>query len=166
MLVSTYYLDPDQPYRKDASYANTAASFKAMLNANGVGITSDTLLTSWGIINVDNNDNAKVDKVIKAGAFNAKYRGWQNDPTAKVINQSSPSSVTVKPTTGQTTVSVKPTPAGPVSKPVQTTTTTPTVIIQNPKDPNENSASLPIIAGLVLLAVVMSQNTKKGRRRR
>lgn len=89
MLVSTYYLNTEQPWRKDPSYSNTAASFRNMLNANGVRITAD-LLNSAMIVNVDSQDDSKVNSIIKAGAFNAKYTGWQNDQNAKVINQTKP----------------------------------------------------------------------------
>ena len=154
MKVSTYYLSPDQPWRKDANYSNTAASFKNMLTANGVRIQKD-LLSVMMSIDVDSLDEGKVNSVIKAGAFNAKYLG-----TKEIYEPpKTPASVAVKPT-GQTVVTI----AGPVSKP---TTTAPTVIIQNPaKDPGEQNASLPILAGLILLGVVMSQNTKKKKRRR
>lgn len=151
MNVSTYYLSPDQPWRKDANYSNTASSFKNMLSANGVRIVKD-LLSVMMSIDVDSQDEAKVNAAIKAGAFNAKLMG-----TKQIYEPAKPTAVTVKPT-GPTVVTV----AGPVTKP----TTTPTVIIQNPvKDSNEQSASLPILAGLVLLAVVMSQDKKKKRRR-
>ena len=154
MNVSTYYLSPDQPWRKDLNFSNTAVSFKNMLTANGARIIKDNL-SAMMLLDVDTADQQKVSSVIKAGAFNAKLMG-----TKEIIEPAKPSAVTVKPT-GQTVVTV----AGPVTKP--TNTTAPTVIIQNPaKDPSENNASLPIIGGLVLLAVVMSQNTKKGKRRR
>lgn len=96
MLVSTYYLNVDQPWRNDANYTNTAASFRNMLNANGIRITAD-LLNSAMFVNVDSQDDAKVNSVIKAGAFNAKLTGWRNDPTAKVISQAKPAPVPVKP---------------------------------------------------------------------
>jgi len=167
METALYSLPENQPWRKDSSFDNTKYSFRQMLLANGVGILSEYTLAFVHFVKVNSAHIPIVNKVIKIGAFNASLQGTTTETAAG--NQTV---TTVKPVNGPTSVTVttKPTVPIPAPKP-QVVTTKPTVptstviTVNNPKEPQEQNASLPILAGLVLLAVVMSKDKKKKRRR-